>query len=235
MNNVNFLLNLLTGKIRAVSEGSHWKLPWEILQPQYAINTQTEIACKADEDFPAQDGTVSIRAAMLVKPDITQKGIDEREFSKRMITFASFTPTAIKGIIESFTINKIREYCKGEQIDAVIKATSEMILPKRIIGEKWIYSEIEEMTGSEVKKSIIEDIDYDEKTKNAKNALMEAETLKKMVDVMMKDDTYTKEEAKSIAPFINKESNLKKEVFDVNITGVPNLRDVNFFPPKKGK
>lgn len=209
MNKSYILMNTFSKKSRAIFEGFHFKLPWENIQ--YKIDLEVVIHSDITETFPTQDGSMQVTASIMSKPD--SEAVNEKSRSKQMLTYVKFEVPAIKGMQDAVAKKSMRERFANLPSEEVQKSKSDVLLNK---GD---FADLEETLSIKVIKCAIKDVDYNEETQRARNAVMKAESLGDMKKALVKSG-YSEAEAKAIAPLLDKDINLKKQINDVNFNGL---------------
>lgn len=212
---------------RALFEGFYFKLPWEEVEKE--VSLKTEIESNIEETAPTKDGSVSYKASIMSKPNF-----EHEEFSpvERLILFASFTESAIKGQLESVFKNTIREKINEHTSEDAVRLKSDDIV------KACRFYELEDKLAVKVIKSVVKDIDYNEQTQKMRNSLFGGLALVELTKLLVEQGGYTPEEAKSIAPLISDHVKLNKEIKEFKISGIELPKElteaiVNFFKNKK--
>ena len=219
LNKGYLLLNDISREKRAIFEGFNFKLPWEGIE--YEEDLHTEMGCDIVEDFPTTDGSVAVKASVMLKADVS--GEDEEERSKKMVICASHAKEARQNMAKDSTKVAIREFLIELSTDEAVKVKTAGILTKDT------YSILEEDLAIKIVKSVVKDIDYNEETQKANNASFKAKAMGKILDVLV-EKGWTKEEAKVLAPFMDKDINFKKEFLEFNANGNLNINGLNLSP-----
>lgn len=212
---------------RALFEGFYFKLPWEEVERE--VSLKTEIESNIEETAPTKDGSVSYKASIMSKPNF-----EHEEFSpvERLILFASFTESAIKGQLESVFKNTIREKINEHTSEDAVKLKSDDIV--KACG----FEDLEDKLSVKVIKSVVKDIDYNEQTQKMRNSLFGGLALVELTKLLQEQGGYTPEEAKAIAPLMSDHVKLNKEIKEFKISGIELPKELteaiaNFFKTKK--
>jgi regulator of protease activity HflC (stomatin/prohibitin superfamily) len=210
MNQAGILLNAFSKKSRAVFEGFYFRLPWE--QVSYKIDLEATIDSNINETFTTNDGKLSVTASIMSKPN---PGIGEKETERslRMVKYVRFSKDAQKGMQEAEAKKIMREVFKNKSSKDGKDLKSDQIL------KLTDFKELEDLLSVKVLKCPVTDIDYDKEVQNARDAVAKAQALGDMKKALVKSG-YTNDEAKAIAPLLDKDINLKKQINDVNFNGL---------------
>lgn len=210
MNTVYILMNAFSGKARAVFGGFHFKLPWENLQ--YQVDLEVGIHSDITETFPIKTGSMQATVSILSKPDF-KKGKNEKERSELMITYVSFEAEAIKGMQEAVAKKILREKFASLTSEEAKDSKSDDLLKKDD------FADLEKTLAIEIIKCAVKDVDYNDEELRAQNSIMKATALGKMKEALVKSG-YSESEAKAIAPLLDKDINLTKQINDINVNGL---------------
>ncbi len=210
MNKACILLNAFSKKQRAVFQGFNWKLPWENIE--YEIDLESKIASERKVTCPTADYSVIITASIMSKPD-SGEGEPELERSRKMITHVRNDEETIKGMQGDKAEEIIREKVNNLPAKDVKDAKANTILSEND------FDELEKILAIKIIDCPVKDVDYNEETQKALNTVTKAEVLVRMVEALEKAG-YTNNEAKALAPLLDKDINLKKQIFEANISGL---------------
>ncbi|HPS21301.1 MAG TPA: hypothetical protein PLO44_00615 [Candidatus Paceibacterota bacterium] len=213
MNDCHVLLNYFTKKRRAVFEGFYFKLPWESIE--FIVNLEAIIHAKVRGTFPTIDGSMEIEAAIMSKPD-SAAGASEKKRSERMINYVRYTQEAINSMQTAVAEKTIREKVKDETCTNVKSFTHEQILKKKD------FDEVAKELSIIVIECPIKDVDYNEEVQRARNAASKANAVKEMVETLKKAG-YSDKEARTLAPLLDKDISLTKEIKEIVLGGEAKL------------
>lgn len=214
MNRAIVVLNTFSKKSRAIFHGFYWKLPWEDIQ--YQVNLEGEIEAEIDESFPTLDGKMLVKGSIMSKPD-SGEGLSERERSEQMMEHVKFTPDTIKAMQAARAKEVLRLKFSGVTSKVAIQFQPDELLK---------ISDFEHLA-DELKIRIIEcpisDLDFNISTQKVRDSVSISKGLAEMVDILVSGG-WSKKEATVLAPLLNNDINLKKQVNDINVKGLA-------FPP----
>ena len=211
-NEAHVLLDSFSKKNRVMFQGFYWKLPWETID--FLVDLEGVIDSDITETFPTSDGSISATVSIMSKPDSGSiLNLDEVGRSKKIINYIKYTPAAIKGIQEACAKKAMRERFARCTSEGAKSLGSEQILNRSD------FCRVAEEISIRVIECPVKDVDYNEEIQHARNAVGKAHALAAMVEAL-KTSGYTPEEAKAIAPLLDKDINLKKQINDVNFNGL---------------
>lgn len=211
MNDCVVLLEEISKSKRAVFEGFYWKLPTEKLQ--YTIDLEGLIAAKITETHPTTDGSIKASASILSKPN-SGLGENEDSRSRKMVKYARFTRSDIQEMQGVWAKSVMRPRFANLSSEVAKSSVSENILKKSD------FSTLEDEFSIRIIECPVFDIDYSDAVQEAQNAKSKAITLAEMTQILVSGGEYTTNEAKAIAPLLMKEISLKKNINDVNFSGL---------------
>lgn len=211
MNECHVLLNYFTKKNRSVFEGFYWKLPWEKIQ--FIEDLEVTIDSDISETFTTTDGSMLVTISLMSKPDSGLDSKNENERSEKMATYVKFKKETKKGMQEARAKEVMREIFKTK---TCVEAKA---LNHNDILKKSDFSHLENEVSIKVIECPVKDVDYNKEVQNARNAVAKAEALGDMKKALEKSG-YTPEEAKAIAPLLDKDISLTKQIHDFNVNGL---------------
>jgi hypothetical protein len=174
LNHAIVLYDIFTKGARAVFAGFYWKLPWEVIEyGEDVLDLTFAFVGEFPEDFPTDDGEVTMRFSLLSKID-SAEGWDEESRSERILTHCLYLGEVEK-LQKAEALQHVREKITDHTTEEVIDMDNREILKPEDL------SRLAREIAIIMLKCNVEDIDLSEQAQANKNRLQNVEIFKKVV------------------------------------------------------
>lgn len=206
LNTCHLLLDPITRAKRAVFDGAYFKLPWE----EIAENEDLEFGFESDiiETFPTADGSIKASCSLLSKIDL-EGSLDP---TRVMLNYIKHKH-GVKSAQENYAKEIMREIFVEKTCDEAKAMKHAQILKPED------FKDLHDEYSVKIKKCSVYDIDDNDEIQRARNASFKATALGKMVKIL-EGSGYTNEEAKQLAPLLDKDISLTKQIYELNVNGL---------------